>query len=77
MGGAIKHPAWTFIGYDAIAERNLAVDDHISYTRRVLMRLVESGEVRDRVGIEDDDVGSHAGSEDTSIPQLQALSGEA
>src|SRR5947199_86742 len=56
------------LGSDLVAlHRELAVHDHVAEAYGVLVRLVVDGTVGDGRGIEDDDVGLHAGAEQAPL----------
>src|SRR5688572_21193885 len=74
---APQRTAGTGVGVFAVPENHRSVDDHIPHAGRVLMRLLERGAIGDRGGIEDDDVGEHAGPEEAALFELEVGGGKA
>src|SRR5215469_3953994 len=63
-------------GHSAFCDDGNSVHEHVVHSLRELVRLLESSEVTNGCGIEDDDVGPHALFEDTAVNEAHALRGE-
>ena len=72
--GAAEHFSGTCTGHFAFVDDRDAVDQDIVHSLRKLIGIVEGGEVADRGGIEDHDIGPHAGAEKAAAFEPQALS---
>src|SRR5215468_2956255 len=64
---AVKNRAGTRSVVLTPIQHDLAVHDHILHAGRILMRLLISGMVDDRSGIEYRDIGRHSGTQQTAI----------
>ena len=67
LGWAVEDPPRSLVGQFPVGDDRLAVNDYVPETDGVLVRLIELGLIGYRVGIEDHDVGFHAGAQQSAI----------
>ena len=60
-------------GRPAVAQRRLAVDDHVAHAHRQLVRVLVGGERVDGVGVEHNHVGEEALIEAAAVVELERL----
>ena len=60
FAGAPKRAAWFSSGVFAVSQDLYAVNEYMFHSDRVLVRLVESGFVRDSLRIKHDHIGKHS-----------------
>lgn len=73
----MERTSWTFAGDGPIADGELTVDENVADAGGRKHGIEESGFLGDRIGIEDDEVGLHAGADEAAVVEAQALGGEA
>src|SRR6185437_16528769 len=75
--GAVERAAGERTAERAVAHLNLAVDDHVAYAGRVLMRLRVGSAVAHAGRVEDDDVGEAAGQQPPAPIEAEVVGGQA